>query len=247
MSKKVYYIKYLLITLILCLLCVWSKAQQSQEDDLVNLRLPPIDSLFESAKKSSMIEFYNYRMEGQELALKTERRSWLQYFKISGTYQYGVIGMNTFTDLGSTYPIVYENSGGEQLWYNVGATISIPLDKLFDKKNRINTQKLKIKETLKERDMWYDDQKTKIINLYYKIQSNLNTLKIVVEQSVIADAQYEVAKKDYIGSAITAQALTTAKSLQVQSYIQLEELKASIKISLLQLEILSNKKLLNEK
>ena len=77
--------------------------------------------------------------------------------------------------------------------------------------------------------------------------SNLNTLKIVVEQSVIADAQYEVAKKDYIGSAITAQALTTAKSLQVQSYIQLEELKASIKISLLQLEILSNKKLLNEK
>jgi len=244
---KIDFYRYLLITFICCLLSIQSKAQQNPEDDLINLKLPPIDSLFESAKNSSMIEFYNYRMEGQELALKTERRSWLQYFKIAGTYQYGVMGMNSYTDLGSNYPIIYEDSGGEQIWYNFGATLSIPLDKLFDRKNRINTQKLKIKETLKERDMWYDDQKTKIINLYYKTQSALNTLRIVVEQSVIADAQYEIATKDYIGNAITAQALTTAKSLQVQSHIQMEELKSALKISLLQLEILSNKKLLNNK
>ena len=246
MFNKGHYKGYIL-TAFICFLSIQGKAQQNTEDDLINLKLPPIDSLFESAKKSSMIEFYNYRMEGQELALKTERRSWLQYFKIAGTYQYGVIGMNSYTDLGAPYSIIYENTGGEQVWYNLGATLSIPLDKLFDRKNRINTQKLKIKETIKERDMWYDDQKTKIIDLYYKTQSALNTLKIVVEQSVIADAQYEIAKNDYIGNAITAHTLTTAKSLQVQSHIQMEELKAALKTSLLQLEILSNRKLLNNK
>ena len=221
-------------------------AQQLSADDLLSLQLPPLDTLFEGARKSSMVEFYGYRMEGQELALKTERRSWLEYVSVFGTYQYGVMGINSFTNLGSNYPIVYQNTGGEQLWYNIGAALNIPLNKLFDRRNRIKTQQLKIQETLKERDMWYDEQRVKIIGLYLIAMEMINNLNYVIEQAVIADEQYKIAQKDYIMGTTTAQSLNVAKGMQVQSYVQMERVKSELKRAVLQLEILSNTKIINK-
>lgn len=221
-------------------------AQEIPTEDLLKLQLPPLDTLFEGARKSSMVEFYKYRMEGQELALKTERRSWLAYFTIFGTYQYGIMGMNSFTNLGSNYPIVYQNTGGEQIWYNVGGALNIPLDKVFDRRNRIKTQQLKIEETLKERDMWYDEQRVKIIELYTKAQGMLSVLKVVLEQSVLADVQFSIAQKDYMMGVINAQGLNSAKGSQVQAFMQLENVRSELNTAILKLQILSSTKIINK-
>lgn len=225
----------------------WIPVVKGQEkiQDLLELKLPPIDTLFKGAMNSSMVRFYEYRMEGEELSLKTEKRRWLEYFSFAGTYQYGVMGMNSFMDLGDNYPIVYQYTGGEQLWYNVGASFRLPLDKLFDRRNKIRTQQLKIKETLKERDMWYDEQRVNIIELYFKAQEMLNNLKYVMEQYTLAEAQYDIAQKDYIMGNLTAQSLNVAKGAQVQTGVQLERVIAELKTSLMKLEILSNTKILN--
>src|SRR5512133_396676 len=119
--------RYFIILLTIFLIIQKSTAQDAAVKNLLTLQLPPLDTLFEGAKKSSMVEFYNYRMEGQALTLKTEKRSWLGYFSLSATYQYGVMGVNTFTDVGSNFPIIYQNSGGNQLYYNAGATFRLPL------------------------------------------------------------------------------------------------------------------------
>lgn len=221
-------------------------AQERLVDSLINLQLPPIETLFENARKNSMIEFYNYRMEEQELNLKTERRSWLGYFSLSATYQYGVMGVNTFTDVGSNFPIIYQNSGGDQLYYNAGATFRLPLDNFFDRRNRIKTQQLKIKETLKERDLWYDQQKIQIIEIYFKVQEMLKNMEYVVDLLSFANANYEAVQKDYIVGAASMQALNTAKSTQIQSLLQLETLKSDLLVNLNKLEILSYTKIINK-
>lgn len=238
--------KYFLLLLTLLTMVQGVSAQEKSIDDLLNLKLPPLDSLFEGARKSPMIEFYQYRNEIQELNLKTERRNWLQYFSIAATYQYGVVGMNTFTEFGSSYPIVYQNSGGEQTWYNVAASFRLPLDNLFDRRNRIKTQQLKIKETLKERDLWYDDQKAKIVQFYFRAQEILNNLKLYVELATLANAQFETAQKDFIMGTISIQALNVAKNSQVLSLTQLEQFKSTLNSSIVQLEIISNTKILNK-
>jgi hypothetical protein len=124
--------RYLVLLIIFITVSKVGTAQQLATQDLLSVQLPPLDTLFEGAKKSSMVEFYKLRMEGQELALKTERRRWLEYFTLYGTYQYGVIGINSYTNLGANFAVVYQNSGGEQLWYNVGGSLTIPLDMVFD-------------------------------------------------------------------------------------------------------------------
>lgn len=213
--------------------------------ELLGLQLPPIEVLYEGARKSSMVEFFGHRMEGQELALKTERRRWLSYFSVYGSYQYGVMGINTYSNIGADMPIIYEYSAGSQLWYNVGASVRIPLDQLFDRRNKIRTQQLKIDETVKEQEMWYDEQKTEIIKLYYEAEKMLNTLKFLVDNYQHAATQYDIMQQEYILGNINMQGLATSKSMHVQAFTQLEEVKSLLKIVISQLEILSNTKILN--
>lgn len=222
-----------------------AKAQLAT-DDLRQMKLPPLEKLFEGAMSSAMVQFYELRMEGERLTLKSEKRRWLEYFNIFGTYQYGVIGLNSYTNLGSDYPIVYQNSAGNQLWYNGGVSLILPLGKIFDRGNSIRRQKLKIDETTKEMEMWYNEQKIKIVELYVKVDEMLNTISLVIEQNLLAQAQYDVAQKDYIMGKINAQELNSAKGTEVQSKIQLERVRSELNTSLMKLEILSNTKILNK-
>lgn len=220
-------------------------AQDSTNDDLFNIKLPPINTLLENAKKSPMFEFYNYRMEGQELNLKTEKRKWLEYFSIAGTYQYGVMGMASYTDLGYNYPVIYQNSGGQQLWYNIGVGARIPLDKLFDRRNRIKLQQLKIQETLKERDLWYDQQKRQIIELYNKAEEILVYIKLIFDQSTLSNSLYENTKKEYIMGTTTIQALNNANAAASSAFLSVIKVKSELKNTLMQLEIVSSTKIFN--
>lgn len=212
---------------------------------LLGVDLPPLQVFFDGARNSAMVEFYNYRMEGQELTLKTEKRKWQEYVNFFATYQYGIMAMNTNTDIGFNYPLVNQYTSSEQSWYNFGASIRVPLDQLFDRRNRIRRQQLKILETTKERELWYDEQKFRIIEEYTKVLEMSNNLKYAIEMFSLADAQYVVAQKDYIIGSTTAQGLNNAKGQQVQAFLQLERIKAELTSSILKLEVLSGVKIIN--
>ena len=65
-------------------------------DELLNIELPPLDVLFESSRQSPAVEIYKLRLQQEASTLKTERRSWLKYFSLSSTYQYGSVGINNY-------------------------------------------------------------------------------------------------------------------------------------------------------
>lgn len=238
--------RYLALLLIILFFSQKSSAQRQTTEELLSVKLPLLDTLFERAKKSSMIEYYEYELDRQELELKTEKKSWLSYFGLYGSYSYGVIGTNSYTNLGSNFPLIYQNSGGEQLWYNAGVSVGIPLDKFFDRRNRLKIQKLKIMATLKQREMWYDQQKIKILELYDKAQRILSELELYEESAVLAKAQFTLVEKDFIMGKATPQDLSTAKSFQVQTLFQLEDAKSELRVAIMTLEVLSNTKILTK-
>ncbi|MDD4058717.1 MAG: TolC family protein [Bacteroidales bacterium] len=237
--------KRVLLLFILMIIQVGLLRAQAGTEDLLKIKLPPIDSLFNGAMKTSMFQFYDYKMQQEQYILKTEKRRWLEFFSVFGSYQYGAVGVNSFTNYGSEFPLVYQTSGEVQLWYNVGAMLRIPLDRLFDRGNRVKSQKAKMNATLKERDLWYDEQKIKIIDLYVKVEEMLNNLDYVVEHFALIDEQYEIAQKDYAIGSMNGQTLGVIKGAQVQAYMQLERVKAELNAAILKLEILSNTKIIN--
>ncbi|MEL7598487.1 MAG: TolC family protein [Proteiniphilum sp.] len=215
-----------------------------EPDDYLNLKLPSLDVLFENAKNSAAVDFYNVKMEEEASALKTEKRSWLKYFRFNTTYQWGLMGINTsFSDIDT--PLFYQYSGARQNWYNIGASITIPFDDFFDRGNRIERQKLKTKATKVEMEKWHEEQKLRIIEMYTKAVKELSVLKLKVEALSFANVQFELAQRDFLNGNIQAGELGQMKTMQMDALETYEQTRAELNRALLQLEVLAKTKIIN--
>lgn len=213
-------------------------------DDYLNLKLPPLEILFENAKNSAAVDFYQVKMEEEASALKTEKRSWLKYFRFSTTYQWGMMGMNTaFSDPNT--PLFYTYSGGRQNWYNVGLSIAIPFDDFFDRPNRIHRQQLKTKATQVEMEKWHEEQKIRIIEMYTKAVKELSVLRLKAESLSFANTYFELSQHNFINGNIDSGELNQIKTMQMDALESYEQTRSELNKALLQLEILSKTKILN--
>lgn len=249
MSHKLLYI------FLFCILTTYIRGQEtntlpqtsadSEADELLKTELPPLDALFESARNSPAVEIFKIRQQQEASALKTEKRSWLKYLSLSSSYQYGSVGVNNNMSTVDIAPI-YTSSGTKQSWYNFGGSISIPLDDIFDRGNRIKRQRLVMKQTEMEIEKWHDEQKMAIIESYAEVLQTMALLKSAAESLVFANAQFKVAENDFINGKITLGELSNNKSLQVTAISTYENNRILLRSALQKLEILAKIKILNQ-
>ncbi len=225
-------------------------AQESIADmapeDYVNLKLPPLDSLFENAKKNPLIQIHNTKKEEELGLLSKEKKSWLKYFSINSSYHYGIQAYTSgYSD--SATPIYYQYNNNAMNYYNVGGSISIPLDDLFDRKRRIKNQKLLIKESEYTKEQKMDELKQQIIELYTDVLSNLSILKLKAEYMAFAKAQYMVVENEFINGKVDASLLSDRKRIQIEAASEYEITRAIVNKSLLKLEVLAKTSIITKK
>lgn len=225
-------------------------AQESIADmapeDYINIKLPPLDSLFENAKKNPLIQIHDTKKEEELGLLSKEKKSWLKYFSIGSSYHYGIQAYTSgFSD--SATPIYYQYNNNATSYYNVGGAISIPLDDLFDRKRRIKNQKLLIKESEYTKEQKFDELKQEIIELYTLVLSNLSILKLKAEYMALAKAQYQVAENEFINGKLEANSLSERKKIQLDATSDYENTRAILNNSLLKLEVLARTPIINKK
>ncbi|MGV8139824.1 MAG: TolC family protein [Mangrovibacterium sp.] len=240
-----------LFCIILCIFSGFISDAIAQEDDLTklqpsdyaNLELPSLKVLFENAQKSSTVKFYNTRKEEQESLVKTEKRRWMENIRGVGSYQYGKTGVLSYSQNNAS---LYYYSDIEQSFYSVGVAVSVPLSDIFDRKNRIRRQKFAAEAMGLEAERWLDEQKLRIIEAYTSAQQYLSVLKMRIEALSLADAQYRLAQSDFTSGKINAQELNIQKGFQVSALSDYEQNRAFLNRALLQLEVLSETKIVNK-
>lgn len=213
--------------------------------DYNKLQIPPLAVLFDNARKSPAVELYQAKMEEQASLLRTEKRSWLKYFKVGGMWQYGRVGMNSgYSD--EYTPLFYHYSSATQNSYYASAGIQIPLDDLFDRKNRIKRQQMATKATQIEIEKWHDEQKIKIIDTYAKVIQGLAVLRKKSEGLVIINAQYDAAANDFKNGNAKITELSSAKKQQIDMVESYEQTRSQLNSSILELEVLSKTKIVSK-
>lgn len=215
--------------------------QQLSPDEYLNLKLPPLHVLLENARNSPQVSFYASNKLQEERELRTIRRNWMKYIKLNANYNYGM--NNTYNDV-VLDPTVPQFSNREQNWWNVGVSLSVPLDEIFNRSNRIKRQKERINSIQFEVDRWYDDLSLKIIDAYTSAVENLSILQSVTEALVTAKAQYRVSEADFINGAIDAQTLSRQRNIQNVAVREYEKTRANLTNSLLRLEVLSHTRII---
>lgn len=233
-----------ILSLTVCML--WSTLAYAQESDVTNLQaddylqisLPSLSTLFENAKNNSTTAFYAKQKEIAQSELSSEKRNWLKNLKIFTSYQYGVVDLNSsFSD--NNTPLFSQYRGNKQSWYNVGVSLSIPFDEIFDRGNRIKRKKKEIESVEIESERSNEDLKLRIIEMYTETLKYLTLLKSKSEALTLANAQYRLTEYDFVNGKITVQELDRQKEIQTTSIAEYEEIRSQLNKSLLMLEVLS--------
>ncbi|HPW71834.1 MAG TPA: TolC family protein [Bacteroides graminisolvens] len=215
-----------------------------QANDYLNLKLPPLDVLFENAKQGPIYQMATVKELIEKKILAKEKKAILSFFSIRGSYQYGTYSNDaTFTDV--ITPVVSSYSTYAQKNYVVGGTVNIPIDGLFDLGPRIRRQKLIVKSAQLEKEMKFEELKREIIQLYVTTSAQLNVLKLRAEAVVLETAQYEITEKNFANGMIETIDLSTQKSKQSQALESFENSKAELNKSLLILEVITHSRILN--
>lgn len=210
-----------------------------QTNDYLNLKLPPLDSLFENAKQGPIYQLAAVKEQIEKKILAKERKAFLSFFSIRGSYQYGTFSNDaSYSDL--ITPVISTYSTAAQTNYTVGGAVSIPLDGLFDLAPRVRRQKLLVKTAQLEREMKFEELKREIIQLYVTANAQLNTLKLRAEAVVLETAQYEITEKDFTNGTIESKELSNQKSTQSHAIENYENSKAELNKSLMILEVITH-------
>ena len=249
-------IKYIIIgsSLLLNLVCM-GQDQQTRDsilnsarfipqtlttNEFITFQLPPLDSLFESAKTNPRLKAIEASIAAARYDLKATKRDWWEYFSVRAGYNYGILG--TYTDQETQYtPLTTVYSGATQSSWSIGANISIPFNRLFRYNVIVKKQKEIVKNAEYTQQITFDEIKNEIIELYCNIQYQLQLLKLATETITLYNAEYQVAELEYINNkSNTNRLLSDLKGSQKVAKIEYEGIIKELNIMFLKLEIISN-------
>ncbi|MCI0920540.1 TolC family protein [Sphingobacterium rhinopitheci] len=236
---------FLLVYLILIPAVLLAQEDRNGIPDLGEVQLPPLETLFENAKNNPGVEMLKSRLESQELLLTTEQRSWLKYFKVGGSYQYGNISLNSaFTN--EYTPLFFQSTGQVQnTWYGT-AGVNIPLDDIFDRKNKIKRVKLEGKISELEMKNFHDQLCISISESYMKVKLFTSTLHKRVEEYSIANGNFQMVEGHFKIGSSTVSELNIAKKQETEAFERLRANEFDMLNELFKLEILSSTKIISK-
>lgn len=210
-------------------------------DNYVNMQLPPLHVLLENARqRSSQVNMFTAKREGEERELKTLRRSWLRYIKLNASVSYGTNDTsNEIYYANSPNSIIQNVSGTTQRWWNIGASVNLPLEEIFNRRNKVKQQQQRISSIQYEVESWYDNICLQIIDSYSRAVLNLSLLENAARSMVTAQAQCAAVTTDFINGRVDAQILSRQQNVENDAVRQYEQTRSELNKALLELEVYS--------
>jgi outer membrane protein TolC len=242
--------KKLLLPIILMLCCdvAFSQKSLSYEEmtrKLINTQLPHLDSLFESARINNAIMLMQEKeIEVALRGMKTEQNEWWSFIRPFGTYQYGL--MASLVEISNEgIPITPNYTRNAQNWWNVGVSLTFPLEKYIDRVNRIKKEKATMEAQQYSLEVKFDELKIKIAQAYSECVLALTLSKALTDRYNYTKAQYEISEKEFSEGRMTSLELTNAKAQEVNAYVELQEQLSNLIYYVSSLETLTKIKIID--
>lgn len=214
--------------------------------EYLNFELPPLQALLDNAVRNPLVLQSEAVVDAAKYDLKAEKLNWLSYISARAGYSYGILG--TYSDRETEYtPLTTVYSGSSQSSYSIGATIAIPLNHLASRGAMIKRQRKVVEQAEYGKELALNSLKNEIIEHYSKLQSTLAIIKLRAEALVFFNANYKIMENDFVNGKATATDLAGLKREQKNALEEYESLRADLNTLILQLEILTNMKLVNNK
>ena len=235
-------IKWLTILLILAL-SVPSAGQQKQADanELDNLivKLPPLKCFIDSAMiHSPILNQQDCQIAIRQLQLERKRKQWMEYFNIETFIRYG----NNASYITNSFDTgIYNNlsTTSSQMLYGVGFTVKYPIFNLFSQHKDNSIAKQEIKSAGLQREVYQQELRKSIIELYNKVLLSHALLKAKLNALQTSSLAVTLSEIDFKQSKITANEYSKVTDANMKNITEYQLVLADLRLALDLLQELS--------
>lgn len=221
-----------------------SDSIQTTLDNYEKVQLPPLSVFLASAYDHPSVKIYEARREEEQANLKDVKSKWLNYFRVSGLYQYGqVAALSKNTELDNT---MYAFDSKAQNQYNIGMVLSIPIGDLFGQKQKNRAQRARLHQIEYEYEISIEERKLKILEAYNLVVQQLAVLKAKSDAAALYNAQMKISEQDFINGKISIIDLSLERSRRSSAVVSYQEGRAALHNSITLLEMLTNVKIMDK-
>ena len=191
--------------------------------DDITLRIPQLEDLIDSAIVNSPL----LRSQDADIAIwkykiKTARREWMQNFYLDGSAQIDRWLSNTLTESNFSLPQTI-NSDQFNKRFLGAVSVRLPLDDMWDRRNRIKTATKEVEKSMATRDNQIIELRKLIIVQYNQLIVNQRILKIANDNIYAQALQKEMGDKEYINGQITLYELAFINEMYRKAVTDFEE------------------------
>lgn len=213
----------------------------SSEEKSINFsefRLPPLAVLYENAKANPQILTLAKAQEIAEAEVAKQKRHIFSYVNGHASYSYGKTDM--WGNSSSTYnTMIYQFQGSKQNYWNVGVSVSVPLEDILDLGASVKRKRLEVEQAQFTKDIAYDQLKLSIAQLYVKITNSLIALKTASENAAIYQGAGALNLEDFHNGNMSIEDFAYTKMREESAVSKYQSLQTEITTDILTLEILT--------
>lgn len=202
--------------------------------------LPPLAVLFENAKATPSIMSLQKAQELAEAEVAKQKRHIFSYLKANLSLSYGVSDNWGSTESAFATMRMVQYSGSEQTYWNVGATLSLPVEDILDLGASVKRKRMEVDQKIYAKDLAYDQLKLQIASLFTKITNSLITLKTASENAAMYQGAGALTLEDFHNGNMGIADFALTKSREDGAVAIYQNLQTQIITDILTLEILTH-------
>ena len=128
--------------------------------------------------------------------------------------------------------------------YNIGASLTLPLDLFFGRNDRIKANQSQIEQAKYQVEQTIEDRKLVITQVYSELVANLRMLRVTAGAFTVAETNVKLGELEYANNSITLQELSGRNRDLTLAAASYEETKSKLFTSVRHLELITGIKLI---
>ena len=214
-------------------------ASLDKEINFSEFHLPPLAILFENAKSSPQILTLEKAQQIAQAEVAKQKRHIFSYLKAHASYSYG-IGDSWGTSESAYSPMLTQYQGTKNNYWNIGASLSLPLEDILDLTASVKRKKLEVDQAVLAKDRAFDQLKLQIATLFVRITNNLVSLKTLGEAAAAYQGAGALNREEFEDGNMDVEVYAGTKMREAGQVSGYQSLQTSITTDILTLEILTH-------
>lgn len=219
---------------------------QSVPEEIETMTLPPLSVFLDAVAENAMVKRAQSQIDQAKNELSLQKRDWWNLIRINANYSYGKYNM--IGNSSSEFTPIYQTAmSSAQHTYNFGAGVAIPLGEFTNRKKKLQQFKYNIEQLQYTKEEIIENRQLMILEVYNTVTQLLATIQAKAETAALYNAQVKIMEYNFIQGKMDIASLAMERGRRSTSVTEYAQARVALHNAIVQLEMLTNVKIINEK